>query len=153
MNIYLIQHGEAEPENVNPERPLTQKGRNDVLKTAEFMEKAGIKVDEVWHSSKLRAKQTAEIIAKTLGLKDPIEKEGLKPNDPVSPISDQIEEENKNIIIASHLPFLSKLSALLVCGKENQQVIAFKQGGVVCLEKQESGWIVSWMIVPEVLCK
>ena len=148
MNIYLIQHGEAMSEELNPERPLTEKGKSDVSKTAAFMKKAGVKIDEIWQSTKLRAKQTAEIAAQTLGIKNVIEKEGLAPNDPVAPVADMINKSNKNIVIAGHLPFLSKLTSLLINGSESREVVKFKQGGVVALERTDSGYLISWMIVP-----
>ena len=144
MRLYLIQHGESAPEEVDPSRPLTDKGKSDVAGTAGFLKKAGARVDEVWHSTKLRAKQTAEL----LGLKAPVEKQGLKPNDPVAPIAKLIEKSETDLAIVGHLPFLSKLTSLLVCGKEDQPIVQFKQGGALCLEKQESGFVVCWMVMP-----
>lgn len=151
MNLYLIQHGEALSEDVDPARPLSSKGRADVERTAGFMKGAGVKADEIWHSTKLRAKQTAEIIAKILSSQNIVEKKGLAPNDPVVGIADEINKADKNIVIASHLPFLQKLSSLLLTGSESGEIVKFKQGGVVCLEKSDSSWSIAWMVVPDVL--
>ena len=67
MRLYLVQHGEAMSKDENPERPLTAKGRKNVTKTAKFLKKKGIRVRKIFHSTKLRAKQTAQIIASLLG--------------------------------------------------------------------------------------
>jgi hypothetical protein len=36
MRVYLVQHGEAVAKDVDAERPLTEKGAEDVKKVAEF---------------------------------------------------------------------------------------------------------------------
>ena len=140
MNLYLIRHGEAADEKLDPARPLTKKGRGDVTKTANFMRKAGIQIDEVWYSTKLRARQTAEILIKTLKLKYSIEKGFLNPNDPVASVADMINLSPKKIAMVGHLPFLAKLASLLITGVDYKEVVKFKQGGVICLEKINSGW-------------
>jgi phosphohistidine phosphatase len=144
MKLYLVQHGEASSEEP---RPLTAKGKSDAQKVAQFLKKNNISVDEIWHSTKLRAKQTAEIFAQALGM-NAIEKEGLKPNDAVSPVAEKID---KDLMIIGHLPFMTKLSSLLITGSEDNQPVTFKQAGVVCLEKADSKWGLSWMVIPEVL--
>ena len=142
MNLYLIQHGEATDEKSDPARPLTQKGKEDIKKTAEFMKKAGLKIDELWHSTKLRARQTAEIVTQALKLKGSIEKGFLNPNDPVSSVADLINLSDKNLTIVGHLPFLAKLASVLVTGVDYKEVVEFKPGGVVCLQKLDAGWSV-----------
>jgi phosphohistidine phosphatase len=131
MKIYLVRHGEALPEEKDPKRPLSEKGRAEVSATAEALRNEGAKIDEIWHSTKLRAKQTAEIIARVLDIKNVIEKEGLKPNDPVSPIAEQLRQSGRTILIAGHLPFLSKLTSFLKTGSEEKEEIEFKGGGLV----------------------
>lgn len=55
-------------------------------------------------------------------------------------------------MIVAHLPFLSKLASLLLTGSESASTVAFKQGGIVCLERFEGQrWQVDWMIIPELL--
>jgi len=64
MKIYLMQHGEAEDKNTNPERNLTDRGRLDVTRVANFLVNTGLTIPEIWHSEKNRARQTAEIVAR-----------------------------------------------------------------------------------------
>jgi phosphohistidine phosphatase len=55
-------------------------------------------------------------------------------------------------MIVGHLPFLGKLAALLVADNEETDIVAFKFGCVVCLERTEDGpWKLAWMIVPALL--
>lgn len=151
MNIYLMQHGEAEAEQVDPQRPLTLKGKNDLLKVAGFLRQAGSKIDEIWHSGKLRAEQTGQIIAKELSLKKVVEQEGLKPNDPVDIISSTIARDHKCVLIASHLPFLQKLACKLLTGREDKELIKFTPGTVAFFEQGSFGWQIVWLISPEVI--
>jgi len=37
MQIYLVQHGESKPEEIDPERTLTESGSRDVHKIADFL--------------------------------------------------------------------------------------------------------------------
>jgi phosphohistidine phosphatase len=126
MKIYLVRHGDTVPEERDPTRPLSEKGRKEVEKTARALLQEKANIEEIWHSTKLRAKQTAEIIAQMLGVKNVIEKEGLKPFDPPAPIAEMLKTTNKTILIAGHMPFLADLAGLL--GKE---VEGFESGGVV----------------------
>lgn len=151
MHLFLVQHGETTSEDIDPSRPLTEKGRTDVSKVADFMERSGVKAEEIWHSDKLRAKQTAEIIAKILGTGKIIEKEGLAPNDPIAKYVEIVNGSSKDLMIIGHLPFLAKLSSSLLAGSGSGGIINFKQGIVVCLEKCDYTWGVAWMVGPELV--
>ena len=144
MIVYLVRHGEAVPEDADPKRPLSAKGRNEVEGTARELKDEGAKVDEIWHSEKLRAKQTAQIIARDLGVSRVIEKTGLKPDDPVEPIAEMLREASRvtpdaqrnslhprpthNVLIVGHLPFIPKLVQLL---KPELGKIKMKTGGFI----------------------
>src|SRR5262249_38630311 len=66
MTIFLVQHGEAKPENEDSERSLTERGTETVERVADWAARMGIKVDEIRHSGKRRAEQTATSFAKRL---------------------------------------------------------------------------------------
>lgn len=153
MGLYLVQHGEAEAEAVDPNRPLTPRGREDVLKTAAFL-KGKVKVDIIWHSTRLRARETASLYAEAFypahGL---LEKQGLAPNDPVKNIMDDIlNTKHEHLMIVGHLPFLSRLASLLLGGTESGNVLMFRPGGVAYLERTDKGnWAAAWIVVPELV--
>jgi len=152
MKVYLVQHGEALSKEVDPERPLSDKGKEDAGKVAVFLKNAGAKVDEIWHSAKKRAKETAGIFQREL---DPpggaIEKEGLAPNDHVRDVFDSVKELDNDVMIVGHLPFLEKIVTYALLGAEFPVIAKFNMGGVVALEKGEDGWHLALEIIPDLL--
>jgi phosphohistidine phosphatase len=152
MKLYLVQHGEAKPEAVDPSRGLSEKGQADVKKVAEFLKSLELCVKGVWHSGKTRADQTANVLAKSLASADGVVRQrGLAPLDPVEPVREELEQDtNLHYMIVGHLPFMEKLASLLVAGSEDADIVAFQMGGVVCLERDDVGvWRVRWMVTPD----
>jgi len=153
MRLYLIRHGEAESENTVQVRAryrepgsLTDKGRKAVLKAAQHLKKSHPEIDEIWHSVKLRAKQTADIVSQELGIKNIYKKEGLVPNDTIGKYINRINDiENENVAIVGHLPFLAKIASFLLFGSEAKyERINFLTAGIICLEKQDEKWKILW---------
>jgi phosphohistidine phosphatase len=66
MKLYLVRHGEATSEEVYPKRPMTERGSLDVSGMAKFAEEISLRVLLIWQSTKLRAKQTADLFATVL---------------------------------------------------------------------------------------
>lgn len=153
MKVYLVQHGEPVSKDVDPDRPLSDKGRQDVEKVGTFLKGANVKVAGILQSGKTRAAQTAEILnGKLSAERGVVEKENIGPTDSVDPVRDELMETQEDVMIVGHLPFLAKLATALMGGAEQQNAVGFRQGGVVCLEKGEAGnWQLGWMIIPELL--
>jgi len=154
MNVYLVQHAQAKTEQEDPERPLSEKGWSDINKVADFIAKKGdISVKEIFHSGKIRAKQTAEVLAEQLSSSIEIgETDGLKPLDEPSIWADRLAKRTEDIILVGHLPHLSKLAALLLCQDADKEVVEFQMGGIVCLGTEASGsWSIRWMVTPNIL--
>lgn len=154
MTVYLVQHGNPVPKEEDPDRPLSAQGRIDVEKMAAFLKRSGVRIEEVFHSTKTRARQTAELIAAILNPRiTPMEKRGLSPMDDVRVIAEELEQSEQDLMIVGHLPHLAKLSSFLTTGSKDRPVIRFQQGGVVCLKRDQEykGWTIAWMLVPEIL--
>ena len=66
MRLFLLQHGDALAESIDPQRPLSARGRDKVERMGEFLARAGASVQRVCESGKLRARQSAEIAAAQL---------------------------------------------------------------------------------------
>ena len=66
MEIYLVQHGAAKTEAENPQRSLTEGGMRTVERMGEHLAALALALDRIEHSDKLRARQTAEILAAKL---------------------------------------------------------------------------------------
>lgn len=150
MRLYLVQHGEATPKETDPNRPLTGKGKKDVSRMAKFLKEKGIRVIATWHSEKLRAIQTAQILGKAVAV-EIVKQGGLAPNDPVDKWLEELNTRVKDVMIVGHLPFLQRLASLLLVGDESSWLITFRPGGVVCLEREEEKWSLVWMMPPELV--
>jgi phosphohistidine phosphatase len=152
MKLYLVQHGEAVSEEVDPDKPLSPEGKDNIIKMADFLRELNIRPAEIWHSTKTRAKQTADIMLNKLkpvaGLK---QREGLAPNDHPEKILEELRAERENLMIVSHLPFLQKLASLLVFGSSDKSIIGFKKGSVVCLERKDNDWEICFFLTPDLL--
>jgi phosphohistidine phosphatase len=152
MRIYLVQHGESKSEEEDPQRRLTDKGNGEVQNVADFLRPLKLAVDAIWHSDKARAQQTGKLFAEAVRARDRLEREGLGPKDHVAATKEALEQTGGDVMIVGHLPFLGKLVALLVTGSEKNEIVEFRFGGVVCVERRdEKKWKVAWMITPPLL--
>lgn len=154
MNLYLVQHAEPKREEEDPQRPLSEKGWSDIGKVVAFIaEGMDIQVNSIRHSGKARARETAEALAEYLNPPEGIrEADGLKPLDDPATWGDRLVETKEDIMLVGHLPHLGRLSAYLLCCGENEGIIDFQMGGIVCLGRDESGtWSVHWMLIPQML--
>jgi phosphohistidine phosphatase len=175
MRVYLVQHGEAEEKTVNPERPLTVKGRADVTLVATFLKKAAIRPEMVLHSGKQRAQETAELFAGILGCGSVEPRDGLAPMDPVLPVDYYLQGVGQSVMLVGHLPFMDKLASFLLADDNEDSgtvafqmgavefqgiwrrpdwsgTVAFQMGGVVCLEQgPNTSWSIQWAVNPELL--
>jgi phosphohistidine phosphatase len=150
VRVYLVQHGQSKSEEEDPQRRLTSQGISEVEKIADFLRPLELGLDAVWHSDKARARQTAELLAPAVSARDRVvQRGGLGPRDQVAPTRQALEEAGGDVMIVGHLPFLSNLAALLITGSEANEIVRFRFGGVVCIERDKNGnWKVAWMITP-----
>ena len=154
MDVYLMQHGQATTETEDPERPLTDAGRAAVQRVARRARAADVLVSGCVHSGKLRAEQTAQLLAREIGVEPSIEaRPGLAPNDPVVPVAQWLRAETgqRSVALVGHMPFLGRLASLLVVGDEQAQVVGFRMGGLVKLEPKvdRDGFCVAWALPPD----
>lgn len=149
MKLYLMQHGEAMTKEENPERPLTDSGKGDVEGVAAFIARARIQIDQIRHSGKRRAEDTANIVARHLHAQEiVVAVGGMNPNDEVEPVAEELHRKEQSVMLVGHLPFLSRLASYLLTGNAEQTLIQFHMGGIVCLEREEKNWNIRWMVIP-----
>jgi len=165
MRLYLVQHGDAVTEQVNPDRPLSDKGKRDVGRVAVLLARARPAISRVIHSGKARARETAEILARAAapGVTVEAAAAGLAPNDQTDLFFQAIaswldgvaagHEPAAGVVLVGHLPFMGKLASRLVCGNESAGVAIFQPGAILCLEwgGEAVGWSVVWMAPPELI--
>ena len=141
MNVYLVRHGDAVSANENSLRPLSQKGRQSIERTARLALDRKIQVSIIYHSGILRAQESAEIfselLAPSLGLE---EHSGLLPEDDPAIVKAELEVAEYSILLISHLPYLNRLAALLVTGDPDRRVADFLPATMVCCSRVNGRW-------------
>lgn len=154
MFVYLVQHGLAASKEEDPARPLTPAGRDEVVRMARAVAAVGARPASILHSGKKRAAQTAEIFAEHAGPAHGIHAaDGLDPGDAPQRAAERLRQAGEPLMLVGHLPHLARLVGLLVAGDPAREVVAFRNAGVVCLERGESGFAVRWILVPELLAR
>jgi phosphohistidine phosphatase len=151
MLLYVLRHGEAKPKSEDPERGLTDRGRDQVSAVCAVFSRIDPKIDAIWHSGKNRAEQTASILGASLKMGNRVQsRSGLGPNDPVHPLVHELEQRDSGLVIVGHLPQLGKLISVLLIGSE-RNLLDLPSAGLVCLERSEQSWLLNWFLTPE-LC-
>ena len=153
MKLYLVQHGLAKSKDEDPERPLTADGGQAVERIGAWASRRGLAVDEIRHSGKRRAAETAEILGSHLGppSRGVSAVTGLAPLDDVHPVGHGLDGETGAIMLVGHLPFLARLAGLLLAGSAEASPVSFTNGGIVCLERGDQGWALAWAVPPELV--
>jgi phosphohistidine phosphatase len=144
MNLYLMRHAiaEARDSSLYPDdsqRPLSAPGRRKMIKIASGLKELGLGFDLILSSPYLRARETAEIMARRFNLKN-----RLVFTDHLSPLghADQLiaeirEQHNvEHLLLVGHEPNLSSLASTLLAGNGNVE-ITMKKGGLCCLSVAE----------------
>ncbi len=148
MELYLVQHGKARSKEEDPERPLTPDGRREVEAVMLLMMRFNaIHASRVVHSGKRRAEETARIIGDQLEA-DVAEVDGLAPNDDPGLWRERLEGDERDVVLVGHMPQLSRLASLLLCGDPEAGLVEFANGGVVCLRRGDGPWTLKWSIPP-----
>jgi len=153
MHAYLVQHAKAKSAEEDPNRGLSDEGREEVTRIAEFLRQLRITISLIQHSGKARAEETAHILASCVRCTDaPHHVDGLNPaDDPVETVN-FLNVYTDDILIVGHLPHLERLTSLLLTGNPDRRPVQFRNGGVVCLEKERNGtWSLVWAIIPDLL--
>jgi len=149
MKLYLVQHAEAKSKGEEPTRPLTDKGVGDASNMAAFLKAAGVRVDEVAHSGKLRADQTARALGRAVWPDEPVVvMEGLGPNDGTDHVLHAAQAAGGDLMVVGYMPFMARMAARCLTGSEDGLSVAFEPGSVLCLERTEDGWVLHWMMRP-----
>jgi phosphohistidine phosphatase len=136
--LTLVHHADAVGPDVDARRPLSPRGTVQAAALSARARDLGIRPDAIWHSGKLRARQTAEAY---LGACNPLAQfrmvRGLRPDDPPDVIRVEIEADERELLVVGHMPLLPALLRQL-----DPRAAAFPTNGFVVLERTgEGGWI------------
>lgn len=161
MRLYLVRHGDATTPDENPKRPLSAKGRQDIERMASFLARGRVKPARFINSGKLRAAETAAILARTLNPGAALEEgTSLQPHDPVGGLVDAANAwaadaeitGNGSVMVVGHLPFMARAVSALVGAGAGLEFADFSTGAVACLEPDAGArWRLVWFLSPQVL--
>ncbi len=137
MELYLLRHAIAvtrgtEGIRQDSDRPLTDKGASKLRRVVRGMQVLGLSFDLILTSPYLRARQTAEIVAKEMGVVAKLERTPhLAPDGDSRALIAEIASRSAasaSILLVGHEPYLSNLISVLVSGDERTQVTLKKAG-------------------------
>ncbi len=140
MRLYLVQHGGALTKAVDPERHLSEQGEDDIKRLAAWLVACDITLSRIWHSDKIRARQSAELLAPALrsgGHMRPMN--GLGPNDPPGAFLERLQDADDDTLIVSHLPFVARVLSQAVSSSPDQPWVEFQPGSIAAVERDDNG--------------
>jgi phosphohistidine phosphatase len=126
VRIFLVRHAEAAPGEPDELRPLTDEGRATARTLAEKL--AAQHPDAVVCSPLLRARQTADAIARAAGLEvHPDDR--LAPGADVSKLSNAVGGQGETVVVVGHQPDCTEI-VLALTGEKRP----FEPGGYAELD-------------------
>ena len=160
MDLYLLRHGIAVTFDDldyerDAERPLTSKGKRQLRQTAAAMKNLGLRFDLIFSSPYLRARQTAEIVARAVKRQKQLAfTHDLTPDGNPKELLQQLNAmypKATAILLVGHEPYLSHLVSLLATGGPDL-TMDFKKGGLCKLETEKLNYgrcaTLAWLLTP-----
>jgi phosphohistidine phosphatase len=142
--IFLVHHADAVPPTVDAQRPLSPYGWRAAEQLAASAAARGVLPATIWHSGKLRAKQTAEIFWRACNpLAELTAVRGLQPGDPAEWMRDRLLGETRDVMVVGHMPHLPSLLELMRGGGA-QAASSFPLHGMVALDLDGVRWVEAW---------
>lgn len=133
MELYLIRHAvalEAALGQPDDARPLSEEGIQKFSEVVRGLKRLGVRLDHLYHSPKLRAVQTAELLV--LLLEGETEVTPYLAAEPSLALLETLQ--GSSVALVGHEPWMGELCAWLVTGRQEGRAFPFKKGGVALLE-------------------
>ena len=138
MHLYLVQHGDALPKDLDPDRPLSDKGQADIARLADWLGEHDVKVAEILHSGKMRARQTAELLESVLESGDRIREErGLGPKDSPKAFLEILRDREADFLVVGHMPFVARAVSVAITGEPDRPLVEFEPGSIAALTRHD----------------
>jgi len=143
--IYLVHHAEAVPPHVDHMRPLSSAGLAHAEDLGRRLAARGARPSAVWHSGKLRARQTAEACWRACNPAASFTAvRGVQPEDEVETIASALAAEPGDVLVTGHLPHLPRLLHRLLTGRRDGGAADFPLHGAVALAREGDVWVEQW---------
>jgi phosphohistidine phosphatase len=156
MDLFVLRHGKAEQssERADGKRVLTVDGKDEMRKIGKWMQQKKFRFDVIATSPLIRAYETAEIVARSLGQKERLAVwEELEPGGDPDALSYRASRygEDAAILVIGHEPMLSMLISRIISGHDTVSLILAK-GGLAKIrnfsfDKRPSGEL-QWLLTP-----
>ena len=160
MNLYILRHGIAVDSGSpayedDSQRPLTSRGNAKMKQIASGLRHMQIEFDLILSSPHVRARQTAEILAKSYSISDRLVlTPALLPEAPASQIINEINDKYsrfENVVLIGHQPYLNTLISMLISGDPTLS-ITLKKGGFCRLSSEHLRYdrcaTLEWLLYP-----
>jgi phosphohistidine phosphatase len=143
MNLYLMRHGiavDAGDLNIvhDNQRPLSNKGAKRMRRAARGLRRLAIEFDGILTSPILRARQTADIVAATLGMESRLEEiSGLAPESSVEHLLFGLTryQDREHLLLVGHQPLLGQtLTSLIDANREVTREFNLRKGSLCRIE-------------------
>jgi phosphohistidine phosphatase len=117
---------------------------------AEFAAGRGAEVALIYHSGKLRAEQTAKIMAERLNPDRTVMiTDGLSPMDDPRDWHQRLSAMRDDIMLVGHLPHVGSLLSMLLKNDREEKIFEFQTGGAACIRRSKDGkWSLEWVVNP-----
>ena len=159
MKVYVVRHAEAEEQHSgggDAERELTREGRAQFEQAVGGLAALGIGLDKILTSPLVRARQTAEILARILPGPKPVEIEALAPGGRFEAVFRALRDPDtgREVALVGHEPALGAFLSLATTGIASDGT-PLKKGGIACLkfpgEPRPKGATLAWLLTPKQL--
>jgi len=117
VQLVIVRHAEAASGEPDELRPLTAEGRESARALGQRLVQEGVRPDAVLTSPLLRARETAEELARPAGLEaEPDQR--LAPGATPEKVREAVQERGETVVVVGHQPDCSLIAAALGGGDE-----------------------------------
>jgi phosphohistidine phosphatase len=159
MLCYFLRHGPAGDaatwEGSDFDRPLTADGKKRIAQEAKTIAGLGLELDVIITSPLVRARQTAEIVAKELDIRDALHLDervglGFSATELAAILHDYATAQH--VMLVGHEPSMSATVGELIGGGD----VDFKKGALACVEVAHESPLrgrLMWLASPKLLTR
>lgn len=153
MQLLLIRHAHALDGGNDAARPLSERGRRQIRRLAQFLKRTKeFEAEEIWHSPIVRSRDSATLLRQLIGMRARlVESNGLAPHDDPTAMADRLKDFRIPLAIVGHEPHLSALASLLITGTAKPPVFVLKKCAALALARERGRWVARWHVAPALL--
>jgi len=157
LELYLLRHAHAGDsskwDGPDSERPLSPKGRRQAERLGAFLAERGFAPDAIVTSPKLRARQTADLVADALGIAVSVDDRLGNPLD-AEVVGDIVDRTGgTSIVLVGHDPDFSDLCAALT----GAEYLPMRKGALARIDMtlpiETNGGILRLLLPPELVAE